>query len=154
MYSIRNTIANLCPNMLHFDALDCSECRSKAVISLFWCCLVYCTQPYLDNTTPLLDSVVELEEIQDVAADLGHGADGLPPVLHQLEETIQERPPLGVRTQFILLVQLQGKHYHNGMNKVHISFMVKKLHMIIYACVCHGSTAYTATTNMWERHVR
>ena len=30
------TIAKLCPNMIHFDALDFSECRSEEVISFFW----------------------------------------------------------------------------------------------------------------------
>ena len=31
-----NYIANLCPNMINFDALDFSECRSEEVISFFW----------------------------------------------------------------------------------------------------------------------
>ena len=29
--------AKLCPNMIHFDALDFSECCSEEVISFFWC---------------------------------------------------------------------------------------------------------------------
>ena len=33
MCLVRNTIANLCPNMIHFDPLDFSECRSEEVIS-------------------------------------------------------------------------------------------------------------------------
>lgn len=61
---------------------------------------------YLYNATPFFDSVVELEEIQDVTADLGHGANGLAPLLHQLEETVQERPSLRVRAQLVQLVQL------------------------------------------------
>ena len=31
-----NYIANLCPNVIHVDALDFSECRSEEVIRLFW----------------------------------------------------------------------------------------------------------------------
>lgn len=61
---------------------------------------------HLYNTTPFLDSVVQLEEIQDVTADLRHGADGLAPLLHQLKETIQECPSLRVRAQLVQLVQL------------------------------------------------
>ena len=36
MCLIRITIANLSPNMNHFDDLDFSECCSEEVISLFW----------------------------------------------------------------------------------------------------------------------
>ena len=36
MCLVRSTIAKLCPNMIHFDALDFSECRSEEVISFFW----------------------------------------------------------------------------------------------------------------------
>ena len=36
LYScIRITLANLCPNMIHFDALDFSECHSEEVISFY-----------------------------------------------------------------------------------------------------------------------
>ena len=37
MWLVRCTIANLCPTMIHFNAFDFSECRSKEVISFFWC---------------------------------------------------------------------------------------------------------------------
>ena len=30
-----STIAQLCPNMIYFDAFDLSECRSEEVISFF-----------------------------------------------------------------------------------------------------------------------
>ena len=33
----RITIANLCPNMIHFDASDFTECRSEEVTCFFWC---------------------------------------------------------------------------------------------------------------------
>ena len=35
MCSIRSAIANLCPNTIHFDPLDFSECRTEEVISFF-----------------------------------------------------------------------------------------------------------------------
>ena len=34
---IRITIANLCPNMINFDALDFRNSLSEEVISFFWC---------------------------------------------------------------------------------------------------------------------
>ena len=37
MCLIRITVANLCPNMINFDAYNFSECRSEEVISFFWC---------------------------------------------------------------------------------------------------------------------
>ena len=40
MCLVRSTIANLCPIMIHFDALDFSECRSEEVLfcfCFFWC---------------------------------------------------------------------------------------------------------------------
>ena len=36
MCLVRSTIAKLCRNMIHFDALGFSECRSEEVISFFW----------------------------------------------------------------------------------------------------------------------
>ena len=36
MCLMRITIANLCPNMIHIDALDFSEGRSEEVITFFW----------------------------------------------------------------------------------------------------------------------
>ena len=36
MCLLTSTIAKLCPCMIHFDALDFSECRSEEVISFFW----------------------------------------------------------------------------------------------------------------------
>ena len=37
MCLIRITMANLCPNMIHFNTFDFSEGRSEEVISFFWC---------------------------------------------------------------------------------------------------------------------
>ena len=37
MCLVRSTIANLCPIMNHFNALDFNECRSEEVIRFFWC---------------------------------------------------------------------------------------------------------------------
>ena len=34
MCLVRSTIAKLCPNVIHFDALDFSECRSEKVMFL------------------------------------------------------------------------------------------------------------------------
>ena len=34
MCLVRSSIAKLCPNMIHFDALDFSECRSEEVMFL------------------------------------------------------------------------------------------------------------------------
>ena len=36
MCLVRRTMANLCPIMIHFNALDFNECRSEEVISFFW----------------------------------------------------------------------------------------------------------------------
>ena len=36
MWFIRRTIAYLCPNMINFDEVDFSDCRSEEVISFFW----------------------------------------------------------------------------------------------------------------------
>ena len=36
MCLVRSIIAKLCPNMIHFDALEFSECRSEKVIGFFW----------------------------------------------------------------------------------------------------------------------
>ena len=36
MCLLRRTSANLCSNMIHFDAVDFSECHSEEVISFFW----------------------------------------------------------------------------------------------------------------------
>ena len=37
MCLLRTNLPNLCPNMIHVDALDLSECHSEEVISFFWC---------------------------------------------------------------------------------------------------------------------
>ena len=42
MCLIRITIANLCPNMIHLDALDFSKCRSAEVICFFWRSVYVC----------------------------------------------------------------------------------------------------------------
>ena len=34
---LRTNLPNLCPNMIHVDALDFSECHSEEVVSFFWC---------------------------------------------------------------------------------------------------------------------
>ena len=34
MWLVGTTIAKLCPNMVHFDALDFSECHSEEVMFL------------------------------------------------------------------------------------------------------------------------
>ena len=36
MCLLRTNLPNLCPNMIHVDALDFSECHSEEVISFFW----------------------------------------------------------------------------------------------------------------------
>ena len=36
MCLVRSTLANLCPTMIHFNALDFNECRSEEVLSFFW----------------------------------------------------------------------------------------------------------------------
>ena len=36
MSVVTSTVVKLCPNMIHFDAVEFSECRSEEVISLFW----------------------------------------------------------------------------------------------------------------------
>ena len=36
MCLVRSTIAKLCQNTIHFDALDFSECCSEEMISFFW----------------------------------------------------------------------------------------------------------------------
>ena len=41
MYLIRSAKANLCPNMIHFDGLDFSECHAEEVTSFFWCSLYF-----------------------------------------------------------------------------------------------------------------
>ena len=41
MCLVRTTIANLCPIMIHFNALDFNECRSEEVISFFWRSVYY-----------------------------------------------------------------------------------------------------------------
>ena len=42
MCLIKSIIANLCPIMIHFNALDFSECRSNEVINVF------CRSVYID----------------------------------------------------------------------------------------------------------
>ena len=44
MCLIRITIANLCPNMIHFGAYHISECHSEEVISFFWRSVYYYTE--------------------------------------------------------------------------------------------------------------
>ena len=36
MCLLRTNLPNLCPNIIHVDALDFSECHSEEVISFFW----------------------------------------------------------------------------------------------------------------------
>ena len=36
MFLLRSIKADLCPNMINFDGVDFSECRSEEVISFFW----------------------------------------------------------------------------------------------------------------------
>ena len=43
---LRINLPNLCPNMIHVDALDISEWHSEEVISFFWCS-VYVTKASL-----------------------------------------------------------------------------------------------------------
>ena len=48
----RSTIANVCPIMIHFNALDFNECRSEEVISFFWRSVYHHNHP--DVNKPLL----------------------------------------------------------------------------------------------------
>ena len=53
MYLFRINLPNLCPNMIHIDALDFSGWHSKQVISFFWrsVYLYYCL-PIVDHYFP------------------------------------------------------------------------------------------------------
>ena len=50
-------IANLCPNMFYFDALDFSECRSEEVF-LFDAQCIICTLPSSVQLTEALVTVI------------------------------------------------------------------------------------------------
>ena len=50
MCLIRITIDNLCPNMINFDAVDFSECRSEEVIRFYWHIYIYTGWPRKNAT--------------------------------------------------------------------------------------------------------
>ena len=52
MYLVRSILANLCPIMIHFNALDCNMCRSREVMFLLTLSVHYNTHVFILWHTP------------------------------------------------------------------------------------------------------